>query len=452
MEHESGLSQLIFLTTAEFSFGIGPIMKADIPEKLKPKEDVYKIVSYNNVHKGIIDNDFFVWALENGISYEVVKWFINDFANENDKELNDVIDALFNKYTLYLDESGNCVKFRFKSDDGNTNSDWFNDFVLSGIVVEGESDWNTIDQMFKAFRFQKNVVDAKLGSIAKYNGLDSDRFIDILKSDKVSLLLDTLLKSDNMYIHWATQNLLYYSLVDIIDSVFEMPFMVNETKNVLYNHVLLDIDYFLGFLAKYDYPNIKEEKIHSFCNEFIDWIDTLQPEEDRNEEFVIELLRQDIKAARRKKDLLFLQNNTDKLLIENFVPVYGMRISNFPNSILHFDCCSIVEENIEEYSDVVCPNKKPKYDFINSSNRFIQLSDMIAGITGAFMAFLNVNDVVSMLGKVTKFNDIQNKNLKIFICLREKSSKKNKYFDNMSMNFRQFENMKILQAYCEKYI
>ena len=50
----------------------------------------------------------------------------------------------------------------------------------------------------------------------------------------------------------------------------------------------------------------------------------------------------------------FLEDNTDKLLIENFVPIYAMRAATFPNSNIHFDKCGIVESNIQTYIDTYC--------------------------------------------------------------------------------------------------
>ena len=206
MESKNVLEQLSFLTLENFVFSNSSFLPKDVPEIFKKSNDINKIMNYNNQNKGIITNDFFTWALENNISYEVINWFIKDFSCQMNKELEWLIDAFFNQYTIYLDESSNCVKFRFKDIDGNTNVNWYNDFVLSGIAFEGKSEPFNIDELFNKFAIQKNIVDAKLKHIAKYNGEDNNRFINILQSDKVSVLLETLLQSNRVYIHWSTQN------------------------------------------------------------------------------------------------------------------------------------------------------------------------------------------------------------------------------------------------------
>lgn len=448
MSGGNGLDQLCFLTLADISFGNAPLFYGDIPEQLKEFDDAIKIMEYNNQNKGIITNDFFIWALKNNISHDVVRWFIKDFSNQGDKEIEWLVDALFNHYTIYLDESSNCVKFRFKDIEGTTNVKWYNDFVLSGLAFEGNSAPIDIDMLFDKFKLQKSNTDPKLKHIADYNGEDSNRFIDILKSKKVSILLETLFHCEYIYIHWATQNLLYFSLVDIVDSVLNVPFIDDAVKNILYNYALQDINSLLSLLAKYDYPNIKEEMIRNFCEEFICWIDSLKIQ-NSEEEFLLEFLRQGIKSSRRTNSLLFLQDNTDKLLIESFVPIYAMRVATFPNSDIHFDKCGIVENNIGKNIKIYCNGKIPNYDFLDScSSRWIQLSDMISGIQGALMAYINVHDPFQISKDLIDFDEVQRRNLEVFMRLRERSRRKNKYFDNMSKNLQQIERIRFLMDYC----
>lgn len=442
------LSQLDFLTLTDFSFGNAPLFYEDIPERLKNSDDINKIANYNNMNKGIITNDFFLWALDNNISYDAICWFIKDFSGQDDIELTHVIDALFNHYTIFLDESNNCVKFRFKDTEGNTNVKWYNDFVLSGIVLESDMCSFNVDELFGKFELQSNISDVKLKHIAAFNGEDYNRFVEILKSSKISILLDTLLQVDGVYIHWMTENLLYYSLVDIVDSVLEIPFMLDGVKNILFNHAVRDGGVLLNILAQYDYPNIKEDKVFDFCNEFISWIDCLEPQ-NPEEDFELELLRQGTKTSRKANNLLFLQGNKDKLLIEDFVPMYAMRIATFPNSQLYFDKCGIVEDNIDNHIQVYGSSKLANYEFVDSkNNRWIQLSDMISGIHGALMAYINTHDVTDIYEDLQNFDEIQNHNLKKFLGLKKKSSMKNKFFDNMSKNIQQIERIQFLMDYC----
>lgn len=433
-----------FWTDYEFSFGNPPLNGIDIPQDKRKDENYIKIANYNNSHHGIIDNDFFKWALENNVSYESILWFFQEFSKQCDHELLQLTDSLFNKYTIFCDESNNCVKFDFKDESGILNTDWKNDFVLAGVIYDGTIPPFDVDELFASLKFQKSLIDIKLKHIATFNGKDNNRLKYILNSNRLNVIFEKLLKN-NIYIHWSTQSLLYYALVDIVDSVFEVPFLLNEAKNLLYKYVQQDIDYFLSFLAKYHYPSINDGDVISFCEEFISWINTIKtdtPEED----FCLELLRQGSKTSKRNNSLLFLTNNRNEKLIESFVPLYALRLGNFPNSTFHFDKCGVVEKSIDSFIEIYCGTKIPTFDFLDSkSNKWIQLSDIIAGSIGALLTFINANSIQAMLTSINTYNDLQKCNLKLLTLLINKSANHNKYFDHMSCNFHQYEGMQAIQ-------
>lgn len=438
--------QLSILLDHKIFFCNKPIMKNDIPDQLRDNQDIKKIATYNNQNKGIIDRSFIIWALENNLSYESIHWFITDFSNIDDPVLNNIVDSFFYRYTIYMDESNNCVKFKFKDKSGATNANWYDDFILAGIIFDPSKHDFDIDSLFNDFHIQNNIIDVKLKHLAKYNGEDNKRFIDILKSEKVNLLLKRLLQNESTYIHWSTQNLLYFSLVDLVDTFFGIPVWLNEAKNILYKFALED-QTLLQILAKYDYPNIKDKDNKCFCSDFIDWIESLTTS-DPNEDFILELLRQGAKSVRKSGDMIFLKNNIDSVMIESFVSLYALRLANFPNSIIHFDQWSEVENNIEHLKKIFCTNKTPLYDFLDSkNNKWIQLSDMISGLTGAFMAYLNTHNVKEINNDFSKLNTIQMENLELFIKLREKSVKKNMFFEHKSNNYTQISRINFLQNY-----
>lgn len=442
----SRLNQISFLISKDISFCNRMITHSDLPSARFSCDDFNKVAEYNNRNNGIIDDAFFSWALENNISLDAIKWFVCSFSGINDFELNCLIDSLFGRYSFYVDESGNGVKFRFKSAFGEVNTHWYNDFVLSGIVCVSSVNLN-IKDLFSEFHLQKSTREVKLKNIARYNGESAYRLLEILESKRVTILLEYLLSLDDVYIHWATLNLWYYALADIVDSVSEIPFMNNEIKNTLYRFALLDKKTFFPLLAQYDYPNIKEGNIPEFCNAFIGWIDSLDSR-NSEEEFYLDVLRQGLKSSKRLNNLLYLQGNTDRLLIESFVPMYASRLGAFPNSEFHFDRIGIVEENISEFANIYCSNKEPYYDFLDSANSLhIQLSDLIAGITCAFMAFINICNTDGILNQLHNLTPDQKQNLKLFCELRIKSANHNMFFDYMSNNFDQTQKIKLITDY-----
>lgn len=445
LNKEYEFNQIDICTFTEFTITNPPLFYDRIPMNLRSRKDISKVISYNNSNKGIITNDFFAWALKNNIHYDAIKWFILDFSKQKDQEIKWMIDAIFNHYTIYLDESSNGIKFKFKDTEGNTNVKWYNDFILAGLAYEGEEPPIDIDDLFVKFKLQDNIIDAKLKNIAKYNGEDNRRIMDIINSKKVSILLDEINKCENLYIHWATESLIYFSIVDIVDSVLEVNLDIDNVKNVLYKYVIKDLNAFCAKLAKFDYPNIKCCNISDFCDELISWINQIDVEnkEDMN---LLELLKQGIKKSKKSKELVFLQGNVDKVLIENFVPLYALRAGVFPNSNLYYDECSIVEKEIEKYINIYCLDKIPKYDFIDSKeSKWIQLADMVSGILAAFVAYLNTNNLEYIEKDIRSLNEIQNRNMRLIINLIDKSTLKCKYFDYSSKNYIQSERMQFLR-------
>ena len=225
--------------------------------------------------------------------------------------------------------------------------------------------------------------------------------------------------------------------------------MLNEIKNVLYKYARSDLNYFLEFLARYSYPNIKHEKVTDFCEDFISWIESIEPK-SYDDELCLEFLRQGAKSSRKSGELVFIteskdDESQDDFLIENFVPTYASRLGEFPSSTIHFDKCDIIEKNIAELANVFCDVKTPAYDFlVSTENKWIQFCDFVSGVIAALLAFVNENDIGEINTIIESFDEIQKQNLILLMNLIHRSATKNKYFDHMSCNYEQGERLRYL--------
>lgn len=430
------------MTQAEATFSISTHFNLVNPYNSKTVDystapdnaEALKILTYSDDHQGVIDYDFLNWALDANISYASVEWFITKICNNHDRPIISTIRTLFMKYKLFFDETSNCVKYRFKNGEGQTNSAWYNDFVVGGIAYLGDDFPINVDDLFSQFKMQKSALaDPKLKHIAEFNGEDPSRFLDILKSANVSLLLKTLYNAENVYIHWSSQNLLFYSLVDLIDSISDEPIYNIHLKNLFYEAATNNQD-IMEILARYDYPNIKEDAVLDFSKElklwFIKMRDTSKPSDYDSWNYLISK----ISAVRIKEDLLFITDNEDYLLIDNFVPLYSLRIQIFANSELYFDECGIVQDNIDKFLNVLCPTRKNTFEFRNSKDdKIISLSDMIVGITGALQTYINTHGVNRIKKDISKLSNTQRENLRLFFKLRLKSLLYNMHFDHGSI-------------------
>ena len=135
-----------------------PLTITDFPEFANENEGVQyeltQVARYNNVHKGIIDAEFIQWALDNSISYRVVRWFVADFSGVDDEKIICFLDGVFNHYTMYYDESNNCLKFKFKDENGDLNVDYTEDYVLAGVAFEGTEPPVDIDAVFSSYNYK----------------------------------------------------------------------------------------------------------------------------------------------------------------------------------------------------------------------------------------------------------------------------------------------------------
>ena len=433
-----------------------PLTKTDFPEFTNENEGIMceltRVAHYNNIHNGIIDAEFIQWALDNSISYRVVRWFIADFSGVDDENILCFLDGVFNHYTMYYDESNNCIKFKFKNVDGDLNVDYTEDYVLAGVAFEGTEPPMDIDTVFSKLKLQKSITDIKLKHIIGKVPDGTHKFLHAMNSQKVELVLTDFLTVDNLYIHWSAINLLYYALVDIVDSVLSVPIYHNEIKNALFKYAKLDEDYILPLLAQYKYPNIDPCKIRDYCFEIVEWIEGIVPD-NAEDEFLLEFLRQELKASGKKETLPFLIDNEDHVLIDGFAADYMSRLGIFQGSTHIFDEISEVQEVLGSHPI------NGKYLFNSADFRFekshnskwLQLCDIIAGIMASFFTFANrvtVEEFVPIIGILT---EQQKRNLALLHRLMKKSTDKNMFFAQKSNVFSQTEVCVLIEKVAEYF-
>ena len=293
---------------------------------------------------------------------------------------------------------------------------------------------------FSKLELQKSITDVKLKHLIGKVPEGSHKFLHVLDSAKVESVLTDLLSVDNLYIHWSAINLLYYSLVDIVDSVLSVPVYHNEIKNVLFEYAKRDEEYILPLLAKYKYPNIDSDKIKDYCFAMADWIENIVPDEVEDE-FLLEFLRQELKASGKKGDAPFLVDNEDHVLIDGFAADYMSRMGIFQGSTHIFDEISEVQEVLERtpIDGEFLFNRAPFRFEKSHDSKWIQLCDIIAGIMASFFTFANrvtVEDIVTMIGILS---EQQKRNMALLQRLMKKSIEKNMFFAQKSNVYSQTE-------------
>ncbi|MBV34201.1 MAG: hypothetical protein CMP47_01825 [Rickettsiales bacterium] len=327
-------------------------------------------------------------------------------------------------YTFYYDETNNIRKFHIK--ETGFNSAFTNNFVLGGLVFEGVAP--DVQVLMDSFRLQRTAKEVKFTHIAQGS------FIDCLKSQKLNLFLKYLV-SNNLYIHYSSINILYWSLVDIVDSAIVNSEIsqkmsaqfINVLKNDLYKLARLEINSMVSLFRKYEYPNIKQNRVLSFIEEMSELFFSYINEPEFH--FGLESLRQILQESAREGSLPFIMEEEDYILINDFSQFYMRPIYTFINSTHIFDKEDSIEELLGKQMIVDGPRQINNYSFADSnSEQLIQLSDVVVGILGKLGFYCNTNDKGKIYSDMHSLSSLQEENIDLLLNLIAKSRNRNMGF------------------------
>lgn len=330
----------------------------------------------------------------------------------------------YGKYFFFFDESGNSRKFWIKEDTSKFNTDYDTDFVLAGIAFK---DKRPDDLEFESIRdrigLQKNVKELKFNKQFK-----SKDFLDLMNNKSVINVLQ-IIEELNAYVHFCNVNNLYYTLVELLDSItdpgeiWENGFDYFLMKSVLYDTLHPSAEKLQGIMWLYKYPNLKKDIIPDFCADIINLF-PYPYDRSTEQKYLVGCL----KRAAEKRSLFFLEDNTDHVMQANYLEFYCDPISTYKNSEFWFDEELVIQELIKDYPIDEVRNAG-NYSFIKSEdNVYIQLSDFMAGTFGRLFQYVNKTDVRQMRKDIDGLNERQLNNLHAFAKLVYKSDAENRGF------------------------
>lgn len=117
------------------------------------------------------------------------------------------------KCTFYYDETGNVRKFRLTDNGVNAEEGITNDFIIGGVLFKEDYPLCNVDKLFDKLKI--NAQEIKFKTLA---GRGSDFWTAINKKQIQKFL--SWLDNSGLYVHYATLNNMYFSIVDIVDSLF----------------------------------------------------------------------------------------------------------------------------------------------------------------------------------------------------------------------------------------
>ena len=328
------------------------------------------------------------------------------------------------KYIFYFDESGNPRKFWVDEESSAFNTDYNTDFVLAGIVFKGEMPQvPTFEVVRDRIGLQKNVKEVKFSKQFK-----ADNFLEVMKNRHLYNALQ-IIDELNAYLHFTNVNNLYYTLVELLDSLSgpeeldENGFEYFTMKSILYDTLHPEAERLQRIMCSYKYPNLCKEDIPAFCEEII-CLFPVGYDRTTEQKYLVGCL----KRAAAEKELFFLEDNTDFVIQSNYVEFYCDPIRTYRNSQLYFDEEYVIQELIKDITLDEIQNAN-NFSFVRSiDNVFIQLSDVVAGTFGRFFQYVNTTDSRQMRKDIEDLNERQMKTLTLFAKLVYKSDSENKGF------------------------
>lgn len=344
-------------------------------------------------------------------------------------------------YTFYYDETNNIRKFYVKEADFNYS--FSANFVLGGIVHEGSSP--DFSSLFTSLNLQKTIKEVKLKHIAK------GEFLECLKADKLNYFLKYLLESE-CFIHYSSINILYYSLVDIVDSAIVNsesavklgPAFANHLKNDLYKLAKLEIDSVIDVFYKFQYPNIKQNDVLSFIGALTSLFDKYLRSFEFH--FGLESLRQILKESKKKGSLPFIMDEDDYILLKDFSHFYLRPLYIFKNSQHIFDNELSILEIIDDFKLVDEGREFKNYSFVDSkSSLIVQASDIFVGLIGKLGHYLNTSTRDKIKTDFSLLTHKQKDTVKLLLSVIDKSNEKNIGFLHATDSYEEMSKMNVIQ-------
>ena len=328
------------------------------------------------------------------------------------------------KYVFYYDESNNCRKFWVDDSKQQFNTDHTADFVLAGLVRKEEEKVEASLETFRqSLKLQANVEEIKFKNLYAKG--------DFLQCVKERRLFETLSWIDKspFYIHYTNVNNLFYTLVEIFDSIVnpdeisEFGYDYFKMKSVFYYMFKGKADALQILMFKYKYPNIQREDVEAFCNDLLFLLGSRR-EMKEEEKFLAGMLAR----ATESDELVFLHDNNDYVMQENYAEFYADPIRKYQKSRHIFDEETTVQDIVKKQI-AMGENMADNFKFVKSeTDIFVQLSDVVAGILGKLFKYINSTSVNQRRRDVDGLSKLQVDNILLIDKLRMEADRENPGF------------------------
>lgn len=287
-------------------------------------------------------------------------------------------------YTLHYDETNNIRRLRLTSDGLNVRAPRC--FVLGGIAHRGPAPDLHFETLRDTLNLQNSARELKLDHLGKGD------LLSLLDAPKIKTLLDWLNRQE-LFVHYHVLDPVYWSIVDVIDSIVteegsvQLMAAAPMLKNDLYATLREHVDDTAGILGRYGYPNVGADRRQAFLTELLDRVEVRRA---AIPDFNYRMLKQLLHIGVRLETLPYLEDQTPNLLIDGFGAFYLQRLALFRNATHVLDIEGVIETYLAglDLRDGNLPLQH--FSFVDSRDRpWVQVSDAVAGLLGTFFTYVN---------------------------------------------------------------
>lgn len=323
-------------------------------------------------------------------------------------------------YSFHYDETNNVRRLLVTPSGLNVGEP--EPFVLGGIARRLPCEQLDYPGLRRLLRIQETANDVKLTHLGK------GEFLQILGSKKVGLFLGWLL-DQGAFVHYSALDPLYWSIVDIIDSIIAAQrdgasmMIAVQLKDDLYRVLRRDIHATVDLFRRYSYPNVGRQQWIAFTDQL------LQIVEDNCRflaDFNFQMLKGVLQLAHGLESLPFLEDEKPNVLIDEFSHFYIHRICLFKNSEHVFDTEEIVKARLADQILLDGDRVIQNYRFVDSQNDpGVQVSDVVVGLLGKCFGYLIRTEQPELLAARAGLSPTQQENLHKLAKLLDRSTDEN---------------------------
>lgn len=311
------------------------------------------------------------------------------------------------KFAFFYDETNNIRKLTLTED--GTNVPERKNFVLGGVVLRDGQTLPDIATLRAELGMQVNAPEIKFKHVA--NG----GFEAALASRKMARFL-AWLTEHQIAIHYSSINIVYWSIVDIVDSILASRRFDafrhgrREMKNELYRITRKDEPAFLALMKRHGYPDIQRGKAADFITDVRAFLRLHEPVASNRP---TRMLQEVFSMAHVLDELVFLVDDQPDVLIGSFSSFFTIPVLLFKNATHVFDREIQVEEtlNVDGFKQRA---QGIDYRFSDSkADPGIQLADVTVGLIGKYQDFVEEHRLPELLARQKAWSAAQSETFRL---------------------------------------